>query len=97
MYGHVPQLRNYEYTWPISATKHLPSMTDSWQVRERGATTMGNMFDNLGKGLNDFTKQAGKIAGNIGDTAGKNHEKMLPKGQVRSPTMRVSLPAMRAK
>lgn len=32
---------------------------------------MGNMFDNLGKGLNDFTKQAGKIAGNIGDTAGK--------------------------
>lgn len=29
------------------------------------------MFDNLGKGLNDFTKQAGKIAGNIGDTAGK--------------------------
>ena len=27
---------------------------------------MGNMFDNLGKGLNDFTKQAGKIAGNIG-------------------------------
>ena len=30
---------------------------------------MGNMFDNLGKGLNDFTKQAGKIAGNIGDTA----------------------------
>lgn len=38
---------------------------------KRGATTMGNMFDNLGKGLNDFTKQAGKIAGNIGDTAGK--------------------------
>ena len=32
---------------------------------------MDNMFDNLGKGLNDFTKQAGKIAGNIGDTAGK--------------------------
>lgn len=63
---------------------------------KRGATTMGNMFDNLGKGLNDFTKQAGKIAGNIGDTAGKSR-KMLPKGQVRSPTMRVSLPAMRAK
>ncbi len=57
---------------------------------------MGNMFDNLGKGLNDFTKQAGKIAGNIGDTAGKSR-KMLPKGQVRSSTMRVSLPAMRAK
>lgn len=57
---------------------------------------MGNMFDNLGKGLNDFTKQAGKIAGNIGDTAGKI-TKVLPKGQVRSPTMRVSLPAMRAK
>ena len=28
---------------------------------KRGATTMGNMFDNLGKGLNDFTKQAGKM------------------------------------
>ena len=42
---------------------------------------MGNMFDNLGKGLNDFTKQAGKIAGNIGDTSGKNHARRCQRGR----------------
>ena len=47
---------------------------------KRGATTMGNMFDNLGKGLNDFTKQAGKIA-EISVTQREKSRKMLPRGR----------------
>ena len=41
---------------------------------------MGNFFDNLGKGLNDLGKEAGKFAENIGQELGKATDNIVKEG-----------------